>query len=441
MITYNLILTALTPISHHDPAVQDGSNQLQFNRQKQSIQRPALSGETTTGKLLDLLSVPNEIVDLMNGMTKAEFVAVAFTKTFIEIYNSMDGTGLFSGVGRYQMLESRLRYAAIRSNSLRKMWATVCTDLQFPLHPLAHDEIVLAFYALPPITQQSAIAAIVSQYRAIVAIARAWAKSSKSDTPLFASDQVSFAPDTAISEASIIEVPTISANSMRHQLVRASGWQHMQRILGIAPPIPSAVEAVFENGGNIKAGAKQPSNSASLGQRVRDMYPLLGLVGGVTESFDLGESNLSVQSWLVCRENERALVNTPANGLSMATVSAFDMLDNVTATRQATNAGLGQMIYNFETLVAGTQFLVRFHLHHLSSKLQHGCLIASLNEWAKSATIAGQSARGYGFVDMHLCDEFDTDALMQYEQYLIDNADTLKAGIMDGTLGCGARVA
>ncbi|MBU6362526.1 MAG: hypothetical protein KGS46_21145, partial [Chloroflexi bacterium] len=328
MTTYNLILTALTSISHHDPAVQDGSNQLQFNRQKQTVCRPAVSGNQTTGKLLELLSVPNEIVELLNGMTKAEFVAVAFAKTIIKIYNSMDGTGLFSGIGRYQMLESRLRYAAIRSNSMRKLWATICADLQFPVHPSTYDEIVLAFYALPTSTQQAVIAAIVSQYRAIVAIARAWAKMPENDIPLFASDQIVFAPDTAINEIAIVEVPTVSANSMRHQLVRAAGWQHMQRILGITPPIPPAVEAVFENGGNIKAGAKQPSNSAMLGQRVRDMYPLLGLVGGVTESFDLGESNLSVQSWLVCQENERALSGTPAEGLSMASVSAFDLLDN-----------------------------------------------------------------------------------------------------------------
>lgn len=38
-VQFDLLLTALTPISHHDPAITDGSNTLTFNRQKQYVRR------------------------------------------------------------------------------------------------------------------------------------------------------------------------------------------------------------------------------------------------------------------------------------------------------------------------------------------------------------------------------------------------------------------
>ena len=194
---------------------------------------------------------------------------------------------------------------------------------------------------------------------------------------------------------------------------------------------------MFYNGGNIESGAKQPSGTFGLAVAIRGAYPLLDLVGGVTDSFDVGESRLQIASWLVCRENAAALAGTPAEDLPAARLSVFDMMDDVTITRHAGQVGEGQMIVGFESLCAGAQAFVRLSLTPHSDPLTHGALIDAVEAWrSNDGTIGGGAARGFGYCTAEwLRRHEDADAYRQvYLDYIAENADALREGLIDGTL-------
>jgi hypothetical protein len=459
-ISAKLLVTALTGISHHDPAVQDGSNVLTFNRNRQLVLK---SPETISGidqTRIDIFcqanEIPTAIADIVSGMKFPEFVATALICFLIDVYNSLDGTGLFSGMDRYRMLESRARTAAVKSSNLRSFWANLTGGLQLPVHGGKEDEKLSLFLSLPADIQFAVVNEIATNHRTIITVARIWHNQTKLQDeeyakkaallfdheplqiPSFSSEAIHIEPNM------VLDVPAVSSNSLRHQMIREPGWEHLFAALDLQGVVlPTEAEAIFYNGGNIKAGAKQPMNSFALASKVKEAYPLLDLLGGTCDSFDLGESLLAVNNWLVCKENYQALESIAAH-LPGINVSAFDLLDDVTHTRQATEAGFGPMIYNFETLIPGTQFVVTFSVKPFSSRLAIGALCAAIETYLENhPVIAGQSARGFGVVGAGWIEDYPpefTECRAEYEKYLADNHDKLREQIIDGTLGCGIKV-
>ena len=219
--------------------------------------------------------------------------------------------------------------------------------------------------------------------------------------------------------------------------MRRPGWLHLSGALGLPETdpgmgtLPGGVEALLVNGGNIAAGAKQPANPHGLAAEIRRAYPLLDLLGGVTDSFDLGESRLEVASWIVCREYREALAGTIAEDLPEASVSVFDLMDDVGQTRQATERGVGQMIMSFEALAARAVIYCRYTLMPYTGALTESALAAAL---ALPVHIGGGSARGYGHMREIGRRAPDGFSPMAYEAYLSENAERLRDGLMDGTL-------
>jgi hypothetical protein len=465
-ITYDLLLTATTGISHHDPAVQDDSNRQLFNRQKQllSCGLPALNiGQERIDAVCQAWPVPETIVDIFReGITFPEFVATALCRLFMDLYNSQEGEGLFSGEKRYSRLESRLMEAAIARPNLYHWWDLLTKTMNVSIHSGDEDARLFGLLSLPIGLQQSVLRILTDDYRSTVSLARLWHTENKLTNARYAAAVkrdvienlvvLSFSADdisTPTAGVRGIQVPAVSGNSLRHQVVRGPSWQHLRRCLGLAEafpgqgPVPAGTEAIFYNGGNIKAGAKQPSSSFSLAAEIRQRYPSLDLLGGVTDSFDLGESRLSVAGWLICRENRDALKGTAAMDRPIVNVSASDMLDDVTETRQASPSGAGQMIHGFEILCPGTEILVRLTLSPWTPLLTHGALLAAVEEYlAVDPTIGGQAARGFGRCRGYwlACPGDFAGLRRQYEEYLVDNKDALVAGMADGTMGTGHKV-
>ena len=466
--TYDLLLTATTGISHHDPAVQDDSNTTLFNRQKQILTGPAattLPDRAALDALAAAHPVPADLAPLCGDLSVAEFVAVALLRLFLDLYNAGEGEGVYSGRERYSRLEARARQAAIGSASLRAWWDRLVVALQVGMHDGDRDRPLLALLTLPRGLHPFVLRALVDDARSLVALARAWHATAKLQSTEYAqaSGQPTAAPGLVAlhwdasdltggsAVARVMELPAVSGNSLRHQVVRAPAWRHLASALGLSAdrpgrgPLPGGVEAIFVNGGNIRAGAKQPTNPHALAWAIRALYPTLDLLGGVTDSFDLGESRLKVAGWLVCRENRDALLGSAAVDHPAATLSAVDLIDTVTLTRQAGLTGLGQMIYSFETLAPGTPILCRLTLAPETAALTHGALIAAVETFlALESPIGGQSARGFGQVAGAWLDgnERARSALRtEYEAYLTEQADALRAGLVDGTLGSGRVVA
>jgi len=459
-----LLLTAEGAISHRDPAVQDKSNRSVFNRQKQFLAVEVTTRFADTERMALVAQahpVPVDIADILEGIEFPEFLAVVLLKTFMDIYNSMDGVGLFSGTERYEYLMTRARSAAIPSRTLRGWWDRLCRELHVGIHGSAWDVALYDLLSVPLGTQQAVLRSLCSSTLSNVALARLWHSTSKLESEAYAQAAgqmamiqpkrtLSFADAGTVVQGAIeAEVPAVSGNTMRHQFVREPGWYHLLWRLGLSAatpgqgPVPPGVEALFCNGGNIEAGAKALSGAHGLAWQIRGLYPLLDLLGGVTDTFDLGESALQVAAWLVCAENRSALVGTGAYDLPMAQVSVYDMLDDVTQTRQASPQGIGQMIQSFEVLSPGVQVMLRLTCRPQTSELTRGALIAAVRyALDNDPTIGGVARVGFGrCTGTWLSDDSAYDGLSQgYEDYLRDNAEALVAGLMDGTLGTGKQV-
>jgi hypothetical protein len=463
-IDYELLLTATTPISHHDPAVQSDSNVLLFNRQKQLLPYSEALDEPAQNLLYWFVSqhaYPYEIAPVFEDVSLPEFVGVVLVRLFLDNYNRGEGTGVFEGIGRYQRLEERLRAAAIASSSLRRLWDRLCDTLRVPIHGGQADEVLLNTFSLPQAVQQQALRSLTLDYRSIVSIARLWHTTEKLADPEYAEKagkEAQIEPRQTLkftkqegrpSGTAVVEVPVISANSLRHQLVREPGWLSLFGALGLRSarpglgPVPAGVEAIFYNGGNIEAGEKQPTGVFALSSQIREHYPFLDLVGGVTDSFDLGESRLQVAAWIVCQENAPALVDTPAGDLDALRLSVFDMMDDVTITRQAGQVGEGQMIVNAEALASGAQVYVRLRLAPHTRALTHGALVDAVEWWrANDATLAGGAARGMGWTQSEWLATVAgaEEYAAAYRADVEARREELIDGLVTGTLGTGKVV-
>jgi hypothetical protein len=461
--TFELVLTAREGISHHDPTTGKDSNTLTFNRQKQFVSRKP-TDTPVFRHLVDAICEQNPMPETIAGLTSRlsapEWLSVAYIRLLLDIHNRGDGEGLLAGMERYRMLENRLQTAAARCYTLHRLWAILTDDLQLGVHPAQWDAQIAAFWTLPPSIQYQMLATMTEQYRAVVTLARVWHTKNKEQSAeymeragkldLFQEEEKTTAHFTdehfpEPPEQIVLDVPAISVNSIRHQLVREPAWLHLCDALGIEPAArgeaepPVHADSIFSNGGNIKAGATQPSNAFFLGGQIRKAYPSLDLLGGTTESFDLGESKLKASAWIVCKENADALP-VSLQETAQAQTSVFEMLDNVTRTRMATPEGEGQMIYNYETLVKGTQVYVELTLTPYTTDLTRGALAAALRYYADNDNvIGGQSARGHGHVTVEWLGE-TPDGIAEYEAYLAEHKDQLLAGIVDGTLCSSATV-
>lgn len=224
---------------------------------------------------------------------------------------------------------------------------------------------------------------------------------------------------------------------------------HLFSALGVLPEsLPAGVEALFYNGGNIAAGSASVPNSSLLARKIRDTFPSLDLLGGVANSFDLGESFVSVHSHLVCRETAPFLPDWIAESSHMCDVSAFDMLEDFTLTRHATEGregtlkDRGQMVFSFEGLSVGAQIAVTLTFKNYTPVLARGAAAAALKSWQRAPVLGGASARGFGKVSIkdQVClgdDHEATEALETYEAYLSENREELIEELTNGKLGSG----
>lgn len=458
----DLLIRALAPLSHHDAARQTDSNRLLFNRQKQMLSESASPRRPTQAEMDETCArhpVPAVIAEYFGDLTFAEFVAAAVVRCWLAQYGGGDGAGLFSTPDRYPRLVERLTDAAKVAPTLRRLWDRLCAILQVPIHDARADHEIFRLVSVPALVQQAALRAMQEQAGTIVALARVWADTAKRQSIAYAERAgvepvdpslvtLSYAAEAilpGVDGARVADVPTVSVNALRHGLVREPAWWHLCAALdlpsGTMPGVPLGVEALFENGGNLRSGAKEPTAADDLAHRIRAHYPVLDLLGGNCDSFGLGESRLIPAAWIVARENAEALAGTPAAALPEARGSVFDLLDDVTLTRQASSGGLHQMIFSLESLAPGTLLFMRLRLAPWTPPLTAGALWCAIETArAQRETIGGQSARGFGAVAIEYCgetSEWERDGAA-YEAALDADREALRAGLTSGELGTGS---
>lgn len=477
---YDLLLTALEPISHHDADQTDTSNRNLFHRERLPLEPSTTTFPLPTQAEIDAFAaacpIPAGMVEDFEFIPLPEFVAIALTRLFIDLYggaNGGEGDGLFSGPERYDRLRSRLTQAAIESFSasgppLRTLWSALVSALQVSLAPSGADGDILRFHRLPLGLQWQVRQTLLRFPDNVLYSARSWNRARKLQHESYAT-AVGAAQSLeglavlhwdattlgAVEAPRAIDVPSLTPNSIRGGMLRRPlGWHLLGRLgIGAARPgqgwLPEGVVAMLENSGNIKAGAKGPTNSVWLAQQIRAAFPVFDLLGGVADTFDLGESALTVECYGVWRENAWRLRDTPVADLPALDASVFSFVDSETLTRQAGVSGRGQMIYGFETLMPSTRFLVRLGIRHWATPqthpLLHGALLAAVETFIGANPFAGgQAARGFGRVRaewLSVPDGIDPEAMVAaYEADIDARRDELLAGLTTGKLGADVVV-
>ena len=111
-------------------------------------------------------------MELLEGLTEQEKHAVKLVKLSLDFYNAYDGTGLFTGPGRYAALEGRVRIAAAQSRTLFEFWSRLLTKMQWPTPPKKADAVILP--TLRHKDELGVLRVLAEEAPSIVMLARAW---------------------------------------------------------------------------------------------------------------------------------------------------------------------------------------------------------------------------------------------------------------------------
>lgn len=463
--------TLLSPASHHDPNLGGEANQRLYNRQLVRIPyEPQATPAPITAEAMQHLAtefpIPEECYPIFADEPFARFVGIAIIKTFIDRYGRARdggdwGTGLFTGVTAYRRLQNRIEMAAPRAVNLKEFWSILGRDMQ--CGAVAGSDKIFRLLAIPSSIHHETLFHLQKHAAMVVEMARHWVRYTRLANEKYAKEKkepqasgktvtLTFPDPTPNQETDEISVaiPCHSGNDIRHRLRYASMLHLLSKLgLGTNTELPNGVKALLENGGNIAKGASSPSTEYELIQTIHEKFPSLGLLGGCTDGFILGDSNLqSVAAWWFGREYNTAL--THIFGVE-AKHSVIDMLDDWTLHRHSSQRHtVSPMPYSFETVSAGATLYVSFQLSPWVSDpdddahLQYGAFWSALKTYeAIDATIGGQIAKGFGKVKIDIL-EADTDALInaseKYEEYLKQNKEELVFGLKKGTLGTNAVV-
>jgi len=428
-----ILLTATAPISHHDPAQVSKSNALSYLRRKQVIpQSNTPYSALELQKIIDNFPVPEEIHEAMSTLSHSEFLATALIFQLLHLHN---GQGLLEGQRRYEILGSRAIISAQSAKGFFAFWGKLCHDLQVDISSFGAPDSLISLFAIPQNLQKLVLAQVAKNTTSVITLARAWAQLQKLDK----GKPVQIKQNDASENFSLVDVPSFSANSIRHEMVREPLAYHLLSTLGLVyQDLPPTVASLLYNGGDLSQQA--PSNAFDLTRQIRENYPMLGLLGGSTKGFMLGSSNLEVSSWVVCKENNLALDTFGfKSDINANDLLDYDQLQKLTGGRIESSP----MPFSFETLSAGTQILVDFRCRPYTTIREMGALYVALETFlALDSTIGGASARGFGTMNAQVIttpNDLD-DAKNSYIAHISENAKKLKDGLLKCTLGTTTQV-
>lgn len=412
------------------------------------------NAQETLTALLRKLPLPQSTFPYLASMSGPDLVATLFTLQVPLNYGG-EGEGLFVGVERYHYLHSRLVDASTSCSTFATAWGYLAKKLQLSMPKQSSQPALLALYGLPKPIQAAALTAINKSPEMIIMTARMIAEGLKAtsvnyaeiagkelevkDTYQITEEQLSTLQGRN-GRSLVTRIPAISGNSLRHSLVRAPGATRLLQELNLVPGsnLPIGVERFLYAGGNTAKGAKAPGAADVYEATMRANYPLVDALGGSSDQFVLTRSQLSIASWIVCRENNW-ITEKKTGGEVRSETSIFDLVGEVTRTRGGIGGKdkeSGQMIFNYETLAAHSQVLVEVGWQPYTRPLIIGFTLQALLDWQdEGGAIGARSAQGHSA----LIADFPSDErwahAAEYLSYLRDNKDKLRHGLVTGTFG------
>ena len=257
--------------------------------------------------------------------------------------------------------------------------------------------------------------------------------------------------EAVIYKDEIRHLPVISGNAIRHKLIREPGAMFIVGACNLAGKMNIDQLNYLFNGGSLV----ESSVSCNI-RKIADMQatlPLYRLLGGCLKNQVVAGALNVHRGMLMCRENaERISSILPADcAIEAAIFPAERFIDQYQYTRGDANkmkdidffAAVDElqtgeekekshlMIFNGQTIVAGSMFYLGFVLNNVSD-LELGALFHSLSRW--NGFIGGQGSRGHGRCKISLIksDELDVPALvLAYKDHIMSKKEEIKSWLFD----------
>lgn len=85
----------------------------------------------------------SQVKELLATLQPHQQQAITLLKISLDCFNGMDGTGLFKGVERYNVLSQRASLSAVQARDMHGFWACLLRKMQWPLPPKRMDSAVV----------------------------------------------------------------------------------------------------------------------------------------------------------------------------------------------------------------------------------------------------------------------------------------------------------
>jgi CRISPR/Cas system CSM-associated protein Csm3 (group 7 of RAMP superfamily) len=257
--------------------------------------------------------------------------------------------------------------------------------------------------------------------------------------------------EAVIYKDEIRHLPVISGNAIRHKLIREPGAMFIVGACNLAGKMNIDQLNYLFNGGSLV----ESSVSCNI-RKIADMQatlPLYRLLGGCLKNQVVAGSLNVHRGMLICRENAERISSILPEGCAIdsAIFPAERFIDQYQYTRgdankmkdidffaavDELNTGVEKekshlMIFNGQTIVAGSMFYLGFVLNNVSD-LELGALFHSLSRW--NGFIGGQGSRGHGRCKISLIksDELDIPSLVSaYKEHIMSKKEEIKSWLFD----------
>jgi len=87
--------------------------------------------------------------ELMESLTPAQNAGINLLKLSLNCFNSKDGTGIFTGPERYNVLAGRVEIVAVQAENLPRFWALLLRRMNWPVPPKWADEKIVEAISAP----------------------------------------------------------------------------------------------------------------------------------------------------------------------------------------------------------------------------------------------------------------------------------------------------
>ena len=491
-----LQLQAQTAISHGDPGAQDDSNATPFRTQDVLYTRSdtpvaddidAIGEEPETLRTRNLQEAEGAITEVarcyplpsssylaiaLQQLKAEEFVASAFVYSLICQLNKLhggEGEGLFSGMGRYDMLLKRLAIVSYQfQTSFFTLYSSLLRELNITSSLSGFTDLLWRYCTLPRSVQQAVIATLGKDRQAVVTIARAWFKELPEEEARKQEGMFSeyYNPSGKVASSSMTKVeasvPWISSNAFRHSVFRETLCNHLLATLGLGSMeevnanrlVPPYVAMLLWNAGNVRGKAVVPENSNAIDYSIKRLFPSVDLLGACTPTHIM-DGCLSVADWTLCMQNNE-FTRTVGSGYT-SDVDASSLLSIQSNTRHTppgmeTTKDTGQMIFSHTVMKLGSEVLLSTGYTlpaRFVSRLAHGAAYFALCTWlASGGQVGGHDGAGEGRFQLHSIEfpeagfdeEFYVSCAEEYQTYIEENKQGLHEALVSGSLGYKERL-